>query len=127
MATAAMTTAQSAWLTLTGVGTEMHHSTPALEDDEGAISRTESGGNAPLSTVDNSSIVKEGPGAEEPTWVLSDSVEIRHGSDVHGDGSGDYGAIWSAQKCTLVHKHLRTMKEPRDNLGHRMFKEDELI
>ena len=36
MATAAVTTAQSAWLTLTGVGTEMHPSTQALEDDEGA-------------------------------------------------------------------------------------------
>ena len=59
-----MVAMQSRWPSSTGVGTDMHASTRALEDDEAVPSRSGSGVAQPLSEEDGSDIVRIGPQAE---------------------------------------------------------------
>jgi len=64
IAMVAVTTKQSRWSSSTGVGTDMHASTRALEDDEAVSSRSGSGVAQPFSDEDRSDIVRIGPQAK---------------------------------------------------------------
>ena len=64
IAMVAETTEQSRWPSSTGVGTDMHSSTRALQDDEAVFPSPGSGVAPPLANEDRSDIVRIRPQAE---------------------------------------------------------------